>query len=123
MLTAFEDGILGQCVALVSWSVSLLHLRVIFHCKTLMYRNLNQNYNILYLKHLIYNLYVYTCVFLLHQKSFNIILINNPSFSDGDVTPLVCQTILTTYYLTERGGLKRTDRALTTYRLYLQPMG
>jgi hypothetical protein len=30
-----------------------------------------------------YGLYVYTCAFLLCQESFNMILINNPSFYDG----------------------------------------
>jgi hypothetical protein len=48
-----------------------------------MYQNLNQIYNILYLEHLIYGLYMCTCVFLLHQGSFNTILDNNPSFYDG----------------------------------------
>jgi hypothetical protein len=31
-------------------------------------------------------LYVCTCVFLLHQESFDMILVNNPSFYDGDAT-------------------------------------
>jgi hypothetical protein len=53
----------------------------------MLYQNLNQNYNILYLEHLIYDLYVCTCVFLLHQESFNMILVNNPLFYDGGVTP------------------------------------
>jgi hypothetical protein len=86
-MIAFEGGILGQGVALVSSSVSLPHLRVIFCCKTLLYRSLNQNYNILYSEHLIYDLYVCICVFLLHQEFFDMILINNPSFYDGGVTP------------------------------------
>jgi hypothetical protein len=46
---------------------------------------MNKNYNILYLKHLIYSLYVCTCVFLLHQESFDMILVDNPSFYDGGV--------------------------------------
>jgi hypothetical protein len=75
-----------QGVALVSSSVSLPHLRVIFHCKTLLYINLNKNYNILYLEYLIYGLYVCTCVFLLHQEYFDMILVNNSSFYDGGVT-------------------------------------
>jgi hypothetical protein len=45
-----------------------------FCCKTLLYQNLNQNCNILYSEHLIYDLYVCTCVFLLHQESFDVIL-------------------------------------------------
>jgi membrane-bound acyltransferase YfiQ involved in biofilm formation len=56
-LTAFEGGILGQGVSLVSSSVSLPRLRVYFHHKTLLYENLNQNYNILCSEHLI----VYSC--------------------------------------------------------------
>jgi hypothetical protein len=83
VLTASKGGILGQSVTLVSLSVSLPHLRVIFCCKTLLYQNLNQNCNILYSEHLIYGLYVCTCVFLLCQESFDMILINNPSFCDG----------------------------------------
>jgi hypothetical protein len=82
-LTASKGGILGQGVALVSSSVSLPHLRVQFHYKTLLYQNLNQSYNILYSEHFIYGLYVCTCVFLLHQKSFDMILVTNPSFYDG----------------------------------------
>jgi hypothetical protein len=31
-------------------------------------------------------LYVCTCVFLLRQESFDMILINSPSFYDGGVT-------------------------------------
>jgi hypothetical protein len=46
-LTASEGNILGQGVALVSSSVLLPHPRVYFCCKTLLYQNLNQNYNIL----------------------------------------------------------------------------
>jgi hypothetical protein len=57
-----------------------------FCCKNLLYRNLNQNCNILYSEHLIYGLYVCTFIFLLHQESFNMILVNNPSFYDGCVT-------------------------------------
>jgi hypothetical protein len=89
VLTASEGGILGQGVALVLSSVSVSHLRVIFRYKTLLYQNLNQNRNILYLEHLIYDLYVCTYVFLLHQESFDMILVNNPSFYDGGVTLLV----------------------------------
>jgi hypothetical protein len=85
-LTTSEGGILWQGVALVSLSVSLPHLHLIFRSKTLLYRILNQNYNILYLEHLIYGLYVCTCVSLLHQESFVMILVNNPSFHDGGVT-------------------------------------
>jgi hypothetical protein len=51
-----------------------------------MYQNLNQIYNILYSEHLIYDLYVCTYVFLLHHKSFDIILHNNLSFYDEGVT-------------------------------------
>jgi hypothetical protein len=49
----------------------------------LIYQNLNQNCNILYSEHLIYGLYVCTCVFFLRQESFDMILVNNPSFYDG----------------------------------------
>jgi hypothetical protein len=56
------------------------------HCKTRLYQNLNKNYNILYSEHLIYGMYVCTCVFLLHQESFNMILVSNPSFYEGVVT-------------------------------------
>jgi hypothetical protein len=49
-LTASEGGILGQGVILISSSVSLPHLRVTFCYKTLLYQNLNQNYNILYIQ-------------------------------------------------------------------------
>jgi hypothetical protein len=52
-----------------------------------MYQNLNQICNILYLDNLIYNLYVCTCIFLLRQESFDMILDNNPSFYDGGVIP------------------------------------
>jgi hypothetical protein len=51
-----------------------------------MYQNRNQNCNILYLEHLIYGLYVCACVFLLHQESFDMILVNKPLFYDGGVT-------------------------------------
>jgi hypothetical protein len=37
----------------------------------------------LYSEHLIYGLLVCTCVFLLRQESFDMILVNNPSFYDG----------------------------------------
>jgi hypothetical protein len=83
VLTTFEGGILGQGVTLISLSISLSHLRATFHCKTLLYQNLNKNCNILYSEHLIYGLYVCTCVFLLHQESFDMILVNNPSLYDG----------------------------------------
>jgi hypothetical protein len=82
VLTAFEDDILWQGITLISSSVSLSYLCVHFRYKTLLYRNLNQNYNILYLEHLIYDLYVYTCVFLLHQESFDMILVNIRHFID-----------------------------------------
>jgi hypothetical protein len=58
-----------------------------------MYQNLNQIYNILYLDHLIYGLYVCTYAFLLRQESFNLIIVNNPSFYDGGVT-IWLQTLL-----------------------------
>jgi hypothetical protein len=51
-----------------------------------LYQNLNQNCNNLYLEHLIYGLYVCTCVFLLRHESFNMVIVNNPSFYDGGVT-------------------------------------
>jgi hypothetical protein len=57
-----------------------------FPLQTLLYRYFNKNCNILYLEHLIYGLYVCTCVFLLRQKSFDMILVNNPSSYDGGVT-------------------------------------
>jgi hypothetical protein len=60
MLTSFEGSILGQGVALVSLSATLPHLCVHFYCKTLMYQNLNQICNILYLEHLIHSLYACT---------------------------------------------------------------
>jgi hypothetical protein len=47
-LTASEGGTVGQGVALVSSSDSLLHPRIFFRCKTLLYQILNKNYNILY---------------------------------------------------------------------------
>jgi hypothetical protein len=75
-----------QGVSLVSSSVWLIHLYLTFRCKTLLYQSLNQNCNILYSDHLIYDLYVCTYVFLLRQESIDMILINNLSFSDGGVT-------------------------------------
>jgi hypothetical protein len=57
-----------------------------FRRKTLLYQNLNQICNILYSKHLIYGLYVCICEFLLRQESFDMILVNNLSLYDGDVT-------------------------------------
>jgi hypothetical protein len=86
VLTASESSILGQGVVLVSSSGSLSYLCVIFSLQNSLYQNLNKNYNILYLEHLIYCLYVCTCVFLLHQESFDMILVNNSSFYDGGVT-------------------------------------
>jgi hypothetical protein len=99
-LTTSEGGILWQGVALVSLSVSLPHLHLIFRSKTLLYRILNQNYNILYLEHLIYGLYVCTCVSFLHQESFDMILNNNLSFYDGGVTSsLSCMSLFYIRYL------------------------
>jgi hypothetical protein len=92
-LITSEGSILGQGIALVSSGVSLPYLRVPFHCKTLLYQNLNQNCNILYSEYLIYGLYVCTCVFLLHQESFNLILVNNPSFYDGGVAEHICGSV------------------------------
>jgi hypothetical protein len=86
VLTTSKGGTLGKSLSLVSLSVLLLHLHVIFLLQTLLYQNLNQNCNILYSEHLIYDLYVYTCVFLLHQESFDMILVNNSSFYDRGVT-------------------------------------
>jgi hypothetical protein len=85
-LTASEGDILGQdiiffCIVECITSTSIFTLR----CKTLLYRNLNQLCNILILEHLIYGLYVCICVFLLHQKSFDMILENIPSLYDGGV--------------------------------------
>jgi hypothetical protein len=54
-----------------------------FRCKTLLLYFLNQNCNILYSEYLFYGLYVCTYVFLLCQKFFDIILVNNPLFYDG----------------------------------------
>jgi hypothetical protein len=51
-----------------------------------MYWNLKKKYNILYTEHLIHGLYVCICVFLFHQESFDMILVNNSSFYDGGVT-------------------------------------
>jgi hypothetical protein len=85
-LTSSEGSILGQGVAHVSLSVSLLHLHVLFHSKTLLYHNLNQNCNILYSEHLIHDLYVCTCVFFFCQEFFDMILVNGPSFYEGGVT-------------------------------------
>jgi hypothetical protein len=76
----------GSSGKLAAKTCNFLHLRVIFRCKTLFCRNLNQNCNILFLEHLIYGLYAYTCVFLLCQEFFYMILVNNPSFYDGGVT-------------------------------------
>jgi hypothetical protein len=56
------------------------------------YQNLNKKYNILYSDYLIYDLYVCTCVFLLHQEFFDMILINNLSFYDRGVTPRARQS-------------------------------
>jgi hypothetical protein len=39
-----------------------------------MYQNLNSNYNILYLEHLIHGLYVYTREFSFRREFFNMIL-------------------------------------------------
>jgi hypothetical protein len=47
-----------------------------------------QKYNILYSEHLICGLYVCNRVFLLHQESFDMILVNNPSFYDVGVLAL-----------------------------------
>jgi hypothetical protein len=91
VLTASEGGILGRDVAPLSSSVSLSHLRVQFCCQTLLYRNLNQNSNILYSEQLIYDLYVCTYIFLLRQESFDMILVNNPLFYYWGVTN--CQQI------------------------------
>jgi hypothetical protein len=62
MLTASEDGILEKGVAPVSSSVSISHLYVTFLLQNSLYQILNQNFNILYLEHLIYGLYVYLCI-------------------------------------------------------------
>jgi hypothetical protein len=70
-----------ECIAFVSTCN--------FYCKSLLYQNLNQNCNILYLQHLICGLYVCTCVFLLRQESFNMILVNNSSFYDGGVSVFI----------------------------------
>jgi hypothetical protein len=77
-----------------------------FHSKILLYQNLNQNYNILYSRYLIYNLYVCTYVFLLRQESFDIILVNNvlmyscfeknPSTSSGVVARDAAGNVLLT---------------------------
>jgi hypothetical protein len=79
-------GILGQGVVLLLSSVSLSHLHVPFHCKTLLYRNLNQKLKHFIFRALNYGFYVCTCVFLLHQESFDMILVNNPSFYNEGVT-------------------------------------
>jgi hypothetical protein len=85
MLTAFEGGILYHRV--LSSSISLPHLRAIFLLENSVVSKLEQkNYNILYSEHLIYGLYMCTCVFLFHQEFFNMILVNNLSFYDGGVT-------------------------------------
>jgi hypothetical protein len=81
VLTISKGGTVGQGVAFLLSSVALPHLRVLFCCKTLLYQN--QNYNILHPEHLIYGLYVCTYIFLLHQESFNMILVNNPSYQMG----------------------------------------
>jgi hypothetical protein len=86
VLIASEGGTLGQGVALISSSISLPYLRVIFHCKTPYIEILKQICNILHSEHLIYYLHVCTYVFLLHQESFDMILVNNPSFYDWGVT-------------------------------------
>jgi hypothetical protein len=67
VLTISKGGILGRGVALILSSILLPHLRVIFHCKTLVYQNLNQNYNILYSEQLFYGLYACTYIFLLRR--------------------------------------------------------
>jgi hypothetical protein len=86
VLIASDGGILGQGVAPVSLSVSLPNLCVIILLQTLLHQNLNQICNILYAEHLIYSLYVCTYVFLICQESFDMILVNNPSFYDGGIT-------------------------------------
>jgi hypothetical protein len=63
VLFSSEGGILGQGVALISSSVSLSNLHLLSTAKTLLYQNLNQICNILNLVHVIYGLYVCTCVF------------------------------------------------------------
>jgi hypothetical protein len=45
-----------------------------------------KNCNILYSEHLFYDLNMCNYVFLLHQKSFDMTLVNNPLFYDGGVT-------------------------------------
>jgi hypothetical protein len=82
-LTISMGGTIGQGVTLLLSSVALPHPRVLFCCKTLLYQNLNQNYNILHPYHLIYGVYVCTCIFLLRQESFDMILVNNLSYQMG----------------------------------------
>jgi hypothetical protein len=76
-LTASKGDNLEQGVILVLLSVSFLHLHVTFLLQTLLYQNLNKNYNILYLELLIYDLYVCICVFLLCQESFDMFLVGH----------------------------------------------
>jgi hypothetical protein len=73
VLTAAEGGALGQGVAYVSSSVSFLHLRLLFRCKTLCTKIWTQIVIFLYSEHLIHYLYVCTCEFLHRRESFDVI--------------------------------------------------
>jgi hypothetical protein len=79
---ASGGGILGQGVALLSSSVPFTLLRLGSTAKLCCI----EICNILNSEQLIYDLYVCTCVFLLYQESFDMILDNNLSFYDGGIT-------------------------------------
>jgi hypothetical protein len=65
---------LGQGVPYVSLSVSIPHLRLLFHHKTLCIKIWTQIVIFLYSEYLIHGLYVYTCELSLHRESFDVIL-------------------------------------------------
>jgi hypothetical protein len=65
-----------KCIASTSTCAFPLHNSVVLKLEKKIVR-------FLYSEHLIYGLYMCTCVFLLRQESFDKILVNNPSFYDG----------------------------------------
>jgi hypothetical protein len=96
-LTAAEGGALGQGVTCVSSSVSLLHLYLLFRCKTLCIEISTQIVIFLYSEHLIHDLYVCTCEFSLRPESFDVILYN---------TRISMMGVLLYYELDKTQGLK-----------------
>jgi hypothetical protein len=85
VLIASEGSILGQGVTLVPSSVSLSHLHVISAVKLCCIKT-STKIVIFYIKSIQFMiLYVCTCAFLLHQESFDMILVDNPPYYDGGV--------------------------------------